>query len=71
MSKDTYSSLFVGRNWYVAAASLLSLPGNNNGDSEKQDIVSNIEFEAAVPSINKNFFHQIVVHFLNKLKLND
>ena len=37
----------------------------------KQDIVKNIEIEAIVPSINKNFFHQHMVSFVNKLKFND
>ena len=50
---------------------MIYLHVGNYEEPEQHYIVSNIEFEAAVPSINKNFFHQIMVHFLNKLKLND
>ena len=41
------------------------------GDSEKQDIVTNIECEAIIPSIKNNFFHQRMVDYLNKLELSD
>ena len=48
LSKDTYYPLVVVINEDVAAASLLSLNGNNKKYSEKQDIVTNIEFEAVI-----------------------
>ena len=51
MSKDTDSPLCVIRNKDVASARLLSLHGNDNAYYEKQDIVTNIYFEAVVPSI--------------------
>ena len=38
--------------------------GNNNEDSEKQDVVTNILFEAIVSSIKKNLFCQSMVGFL-------
>ena len=53
MLQDTYSPLVFSRNEDVAAASLLSLHGDNNLYSDKQDIVTNILFEAIVPSIKE------------------
>ena len=41
----------VGINEYVADASLITLHDNSIKEYEKQDIVTNIEFEAIVPSI--------------------
>ena len=36
---------------------------------EKQDIVTNIQFVAIVPSIKNNFFYHRMVYFMNKLEL--
>ena len=33
--------------------------------------MDHIEFETFVPSIKKNFFHQCMVDFVNKLEFND
>ena len=55
----------------VAAALLISLHGNNIEDYDKQDIVSNIELWAIIPSIGKNLFHQHMMNFVNKLELSD
>ena len=51
MSKNKGSQLIVSSNEDVAAVSLLSLPGENIYDYNKQDIVSNKLFEAIMPSI--------------------
>ena len=67
MSKDTDYTFVVRRNEYVAAESLIYLHGNNNGDYKKQEIVTDIYFEATVPSTKNNFFQQHMVDFLNKL----
>ena len=40
-------------------------------DSHKQEIVTNIEFDAIIPSTTNNFFHQSMVDFVNKLELSD
>ena len=45
--------------------------GNNIEDCDKQDIVTNIEFEAILPSIKNYYFHQCMVDFVNKLELSD
>ena len=45
--------MVVRSNEYVADALLISLHGKNIGDYYKQDIVSNISFEALLPSIKK------------------
>ena len=58
--------MVVDSNEYVAAESSITLHGKNNEDSDKQDMVTNIEFEAIVPSIKKHFFHQHMVDFTNK-----
>ena len=65
------SQLVVDINEDVAATSLLTLRGKNNEDFDKQDMVTNIEFEAIVPSIKKHFFHQHMVDFVSKLELSD
>ena len=44
MSKDKYYQLVVSNNEYFAAALFLTLHGNNIEDSEKQEMVINIEF---------------------------
>ena len=49
MSKNIESQLNVGSNEYIAAASLPNLHGNNIGESDKQDIFTNIELESIVP----------------------
>ena len=41
---------------------------NTIGNSDKQDIVTNIEFEAIITSIKNNFFHQRMMIFVNKLE---
>ena len=38
---------------------------------DKQDTVTNIEFESIVPSIKGYFFNQRVVDFVNRLELSD
>ena len=38
--------MFININEYLAAASMISLRIDNIEDSKKQDIVTNIEFEA-------------------------
>ena len=62
--------MVVISNENVATVSLLTLHGNNTKDSDKQDIVSNTQFEEIIPLIKRSFFHQIMI-FLNKLKLSD
>ena len=71
MSKDTDYPLFFIRNEDYEYLSLIYLHGKSNKDSGKQDIVTNIEFEAIVTSIKKNFFHEHMVDFSNKLYFND
>ena len=65
------SQLNIGRNEDVVAESLLNFYYENIEEYDKQDIVTNIQFEAIVPSIKKHFFHQRMVDFLNKLELSD
>ena len=55
----------------VAAASLLALHSVNIEETDKQDIVTNISFEAIVSSIKKCFFNHSMVDFVNKLDLSD
>ena len=43
--------------------------GDNIKYSEKQDIVTNMEFEAIIPSIKNDFFHQHMMNFVNKIEL--
>ena len=43
--------------------------GENDEKPEEQDIVTNIEFEPVVPSI-ETIFHQHMVNFVNKLEFN-
>ena len=69
MSKNKDSQLVVGSNEDVAAALLLTLHGDIIEDFDKQDIVTNIEFESIVPSIKNYLFHQCMVDFVNKLEL--
>ena len=44
---------------------------NNNEASEKQDIVIDIYFEAILNSIKRNFFHQGMFGFVDKLEFSD
>ena len=67
MSMDKYSQLVVSSNEDVTAESLLSLHGDNIEYSVKQDMVTNMGFEAITPPIQKNLFHQCTVYFANKL----
>ena len=67
MSKDEYYLLVVNINEYVSDGPLLSLHGNNIKDSVKQDIGTNMEFEAITPPIQRNLFHQCAIYFANKL----
>ena len=53
--KNIESKLVVGSDEGAAAASLLTLYGNNIEEYDKEDIITNIEFEAIVPSIKKYF----------------
>ena len=59
--------MFFSNNEYVADVSLLTLHGKNIEDYDKQDIVTNISFEAIVPSIKKYLFFHRMVDFVNKL----
>ena len=63
--------MVVDSNEDIAATSLLTLHGKNNEYSDKQDMVTNIEFEAIVPSIKKHLFRQLMVGFSNKIELSD
>ena len=65
MSKNIEYELNVVSNEYVTAASLINLYDNKIEEYEKQDIVTNIEFEAIVPSSKNYFFHQYMVDFVN------
>ena len=68
MSKYKDYQLVVISNEDVADVSLLSLHGENIEDSDKQDIVTNIKLEAIIPSYKRNFFHKLMVDFLNKIE---
>ena len=70
-SKNKESKLVVSSNEDVVAALLLSLYYSNIEDSDKQDIVSKVEFEAIIPSIKNYFFHPRIINFVNKLELSD
>ena len=48
--------LVFGSNKDVVAASLINLHGKNTEESDKQDVVTNIEFEAIVPIIKISYF---------------
>ena len=71
MQKNIEYTFIVGRNEDVAAASFFTLYEDNIEEYDKQDIVTNIEFYAIVPSIRKYFFNQRMVGFLNKIELSD
>ena len=45
--------------------------GNNIGDDEKQEMVTNIDFKAIITSIKKIFFHQHMFDFVNEIELSD
>ena len=63
--------MVVSSNEDVAYVSLLCLNDNNIEDYEKQDIVTNIEFETIISSIKKDLFNQRMVGFVNKIDLSD
>ena len=65
------SQWVVNSNEYVASELLIYLHGDKIEDSDKQDIVSNIEFESIKPSIKNNLFYQRMMNFVNKLELDD
>ena len=69
--KNKQYKLVISINEYFAAASLLTLHGNNIEYSDKQDIFPNTEFEAIITSVKKNFFHQRMMNFVNKIELSD
>ena len=69
MSKDADHPLFVSRNKYVAAASLIYLNGNNNEDKKLYQ-VTNIYIWSNISFNKKNFFNQSMVNFFNKLDFN-
>ena len=71
MSKDKYYQLVVSSNEDVASVLFIYLHVDIIVDSDKQYIVTNIEFEAIIPSIKNNLFHQCMVDFLHKLDLSD
>ena len=68
---ENKSQFVSGSNEDFAAESFLILHGNNIEYSDKQDIVTNMKFEAISTSIKKYFFHQRMVDFLNALELSD
>ena len=43
----------------------------NNEEYDKQDLFTNIEFEAIVTSIKNYLFHYPMVDFVNKIELSD
>ena len=55
-----------GSNEDVAAASLLIFHDDNIEESDKPDIVTNIELESIIPSIKRYSFHQCMVDFVEK-----
>ena len=63
--------MVVGSNKDVAAVSFITLHDDNIEDYEKQDIVTNTEFELIWSSIKKYVFHNHMVDFVNKLELSD
>ena len=65
------SQLVVNSNEYVASELLIYLHEEKIEDSDKQDIVSNIEFEAIKPSIKNNLFYHCMMDFVSKLELID
>ena len=67
ISKDEDYQLVVSNNEDVEAVSFLYFHGDNIEDSDKQYIVTSIKCEAIIPSIEKTFFYQLVVDFVNKL----
>ena len=46
--KNVESQFFVGSNEYIVAVSFLTQNGNNIEEYDKQEIITNIEFEAIV-----------------------
>ena len=56
MSKNIESQLNVHSNGDAATTSLLTLHGDNIEESDKQDTVTNIEFEYIVPSFKSTSF---------------
>ena len=60
-----------GSNEDVTDASFLTLHVNNVEEYDKQERVSNIEFEDIVTSIKNDFFLQSMACFVNKLELSD
>ena len=63
--------MVVGSNEDVAAASFLTLHGDNIEEYDKQVMATNIYFEYLLPSNKKYFFHQHMVDFLIKIELSD
>ena len=53
----------------VAIASFITFQGDNIEEYKKQDIVTNIWFEAIVHSIKRYLFHNSMVDFVNKLEV--
>ena len=71
MSKNKEYRLVVVSNEYVAAVSLINFQRDNIEYSDKQEIVTNIEFEAKVLLIKKYILHHPMVDLINKLELID
>ena len=71
MSQDKYFHVVLSINEDVTSASFIFLHDDNIEDSEKEEIVTNIELEAIIPSIKKNFSHQRMVDFMYNLELRD
>ena len=65
------SQFVVVSDEYIAASPFLTLNGNNIENSDKQDIVSNKEFEAMITSIKKYSYHQCMMNFVDKVELSD
>ena len=63
--------MVVDSNEDFEATSFLTFHGNKIEESDKQYMVTNIEFEAMVTLIKNYVFYQRIVDFVNKLELND
>ena len=64
LCKNKESQLVVISNEYVTDVSFIYLHEHNIEYYDKQDLVSNNEFEAITPSIKNDFFHQRMINFL-------
>ena len=63
--------MVIGSNEDVADELLLTFHGDNIEEYYQQDIVTNIELEYIVTSVNRYLFHPRMVGFVNKQELSD